>query len=265
MRPNPPPLPQAVAVPPPGDGHVAVPLEHVPMSSPVSVKPPLAIYVYEWPVRVWHWVTTLCMIVLVITGYFIAKPLHTLGGEASQHFFNGWVRTGHFIAAYTLAIGFVARAWWAIVGNHHAREIFFLPITKKTYWKELFDEFKWYALLSKVPGKFTGHNPLARTAMFGMFVLGTAFIILSGFGLYSEQSGPGSWQSALFGWTISVAGSSMMLRTWHHLAMWWLLIFSMIHMYLVFREDIMGRTSMASTMISGWRLFRDDRPDGKED
>lgn len=263
MTPQPPPMP--VVLPPVVDGPLVQPLAPVPGVVAVTHKPPMAIFVYEWPVRVWHWVTTLCMGVLAVTGYFIALPLHTLSGEASDHFFNGWVRTGHFVGAYVLAIGFVARAWWAIVGNHHAKEIFFLPITKKTYWKELLEEAKWYALLSKVPGKFTGHNPLARTAMFGMFVLGTAFIILTGFGLYAEQSGAGSWQSALFGWTISLAGSSMMLRTWHHLAMWWLLLFSMIHMYLVFREDIMGRTSMASTMISGWRLFRDDRDDLKED
>ena len=33
----------------------------------------------------------------------------------------------------------------------------------------------------------------------------------------------------------------------------------MIHMYVAIREDIMSRQSLVSTMISGWRFFKDDR------
>ena len=29
-------------------------------------------YVFEAPVRIWHWLTVLCMAVLMVTGYFIA-------------------------------------------------------------------------------------------------------------------------------------------------------------------------------------------------
>ena len=31
-------------------------------------------YVFEAPVRIWHWLTVLCMAVLMVTGYFIGKP-----------------------------------------------------------------------------------------------------------------------------------------------------------------------------------------------
>ena len=30
-------------------------------------------YVFEAPVRIWHWLTVLCMAVLMVTGYFIGK------------------------------------------------------------------------------------------------------------------------------------------------------------------------------------------------
>ena len=45
-----------------------------------------AVYVYEAPVRVWHWVNALSITLLAITGYLIANPLPTLSGEAFPHF-----------------------------------------------------------------------------------------------------------------------------------------------------------------------------------
>jgi Ni/Fe-hydrogenase 1 B-type cytochrome subunit len=33
-----------------------------------------------------------------------------------------------------------------------------------------------------------------------------------------------------------------------------------VHVYAAFREDIMSRQSILSTMISGWRTFKDTHP-----
>jgi Ni/Fe-hydrogenase 1 B-type cytochrome subunit len=235
-----------------------------PAAEGASPKAPRAVYVYEWPVRIWHWMTVLAICVLVPTGYFIAQPLHSLMGEASSHYFNGLVREGHFVAAYVLAIGFLVRLYWLVFGNKHAREIFVVPLWKPSFLKEVLQELKYYALLRKVAGKHVGHNALARTVMFFVFVLGVAGLITSGFGLYSEGTAIGSWQRAVFGWTISFAGSSMTLRTWHHLTMYYVLTFVLVHLYLVAREDILGRASQVSTMISGWRYFKDDSPVDKD-
>jgi len=47
--------------------------------------------------------------------------------------------------------------------------------------------------------------------------------------------------------------------------MWLILIFVIIHIYVAIREDIMSRQSIVSTMISGWRMFKDseDVDDGR--
>jgi Ni/Fe-hydrogenase 1 B-type cytochrome subunit len=39
--------------------------------------------------------------------------------------------------------------------------------------------------------------------------------------------------------------------------MWAILLFVMIHVYAAIREDIMSKQSMVSTMISGFRMFKD--------
>lgn len=46
-------------------------------------------YVFEAPVRIWHWLTVLCMAVLMVTGYFIGKPLPSVSGEATYLFLYG--------------------------------------------------------------------------------------------------------------------------------------------------------------------------------
>jgi Ni/Fe-hydrogenase 1 B-type cytochrome subunit len=60
-----------------------------------------------------------------------------------------------------------------------------------------------------------------------------------------------SWVIPLFG------GNSQTVHTWHHLGLWGMTIFVTLHVYAAIREDIMGRQSMVSTMISGYRTFKD--------
>jgi Ni/Fe-hydrogenase 1 B-type cytochrome subunit len=40
--------------------------------------------------------------------------------------------------------------------------------------------------------------------------------------------------------------------------MWYLYIFILIHVYMVFRQDVMGRSTIVSSMISGIRMFKDE-------
>ncbi|TBW10769.1 Ni/Fe-hydrogenase, b-type cytochrome subunit [Azotobacter chroococcum subsp. isscasi] len=225
------------------------------------VRKQTAVYVYEAPLRLWHWVTALSIVVLGVTGYFIGAPLPTMPGEAIDNYLMGYLRFAHFAAGYVLAIGFVGRVYWAFVGNHHARELFLVPVHRKAWWKELWHEVRWYLFLEQVPKKYIGHNPLGQLAMFCFFVVGALFMSVTGFALYAEGLGQGSWADRLFGWVIPLFGQSQDVHTWHHLGMWYLIVFVMIHVYLAVREDIVSRQSLISTMVGGWRMFKDDRPD----
>jgi len=216
-----------------------------------------SVYVYEAPVRIWHWINALAIIVLCVTGYFIGSPLPTMPGEPSAHFLMGYIRFAHFTSGYVLAVGLIGRIYWALVGNHHSRELFVLPVWRRAYWAEVLSMLKWYAFISKRPGRYVGHNPLARAAMFLMYFLMTLFMIVTGFAMYSEGAGPDSWSRAAFGWVIPLFGQSQDVHTWHHLGMWVLICFIMFHIYAAIREDIMGRQSVVSTMISGYRTFKD--------
>lgn len=225
------------------------------VATAASIK---SVYVYEAPVRLWHWINALCIVVLALTGYFIGSPLPTQPGEASANYLMGYIRFAHFAAGYVFAVGLLGRIYWAIVGNHHARELFTLPVLRAAYWREVLTMVKWYAFLIPRPSRYVGHNPLARMAMFFGFFWLSVFMLCTGFALYGEGTQPGSWAHTLFtGWVIPLFGQSQDVHTWHHLGLWGMVLFVMLHVYAAVREDIMGRQSIVSTMISGRRTFKD--------
>lgn len=231
------------------------------MSANTSSHSEEAVYVYQAPVRLWHWINAFAILVLAGTGYLIGSPPPSVGGEASDSFLFGWIRYLHFSAAYIVAIGFAFRVYWAFVGNTHARQIFLPPVWRISFWKELAHEVMWYAMIAKQPLKYSGHNPLATLVMHVMFVWGALFMIVTGFALYGEGTGMGSWQYDLFSsWVIPLFGQSQDVHTWHHLGMWVIIVFVIVHVYAAIREDIMSRQSIISSMFSGWRTFRDGKP-----
>ncbi|WP_297368237.1 Ni/Fe-hydrogenase, b-type cytochrome subunit [Acidocella sp.] len=230
-----------------------------PHSVPAGVvKAP--VYVYELPVRIWHWVNLFAFALLVVTGLLIASPIWPqLDGEPYHLYVMGWVREIHFVSAYIFTIGFAVRIYWMFVGNEHAREIFLPAVWSCAWWKNMWATIRWYLLIDRESPIEVGHNPLAQAAMFLFFVLGALFQIVTGFALYGE--GAGGWSAKLFtSWVIPLFGGSMEVHTWHHLAMWYILVFVIIHVYMVIREDIMSRASIVSAMINGWRMFKDNRP-----
>ena len=216
-----------------------------------------SIYVYEAPVRIWHWLNALALVVLAATGYLIGSPPPSVPGEASASFLFGYIRFAHFAAGYIFAIGFLVRVYWAFVGNHHAREIFSVPIFTGPYWRELFSMLKWYAFLRPYPNRYVGHNPLARISMFLGIVVTGVFMIVTGFALYGEGAQAGHWAHRVFTtWVIPLFGQSQDVHTWHHLGMWVIVLFVIFHVYAAIREDIMGRQTMLSTMLSGYRMLK---------
>ena len=229
-----------------------------PVSGQVLSGPLEPVYVYEAPVRLWHWVMIVAMVFLAGTGYLIGSPLPAIGGEAVQSDFFAYVRMIHFIAAMVFAITFAVRIYWAFVGNHSSRAIFVPPVWNGSWWRGLFSQMAYYLFLKKESDLWVGHNPLAQISMFVMYTLGSIFIIVTGFALYAEQWGWGTTPMNLMGWVFVLFGDPQMVRTLHHLAMWWLLLFGLIHVYMVFREDIMSGESVIGTMINGIRFWKDE-------
>lgn len=220
-----------------------------------------AVFVYEGPLRLWHWINALSIIVLVATGFYIGNPfLPPTSGEASQNFLMGYMRFAHFAAGYIFAIGFLGRIYWAFAGNEYAKHLIVPHLFDAELWKGAGHQLRYYLFLEREQRPYVGANPLDQISTFFLFTLPTLFLIVTGFALYAEGAGVGSWQDIVFGWIIPLFGGSQAVHTWHHVAMWVMICYVMVHLYLVIRQDIMSGQSYVSTMISGYRMFKGEGP-----
>jgi Ni/Fe-hydrogenase 1 B-type cytochrome subunit len=216
-----------------------------------------AVLVYEVPIRLWHWMNFFAISALFVTGYVIAIPTPSVGGEAINHFLFGNIRLIHYAAGQVFAWGFLARAIFALIGNHTSREIFYVPFWRSDWRRGFVSMLRWYCFMQKRAPRFIGHNPIAQTMMFTAFVLPALVVIATGLALYGEALGTDHPLRRVTEWVWTMTGGSLQTHVWHHLAMWVMVVFSILHIYAAVREEIMSRQSMISTMISGWRMFKD--------
>ena len=224
------------------------------------------VYVWELPVRLYHWVNMLCVIALCVTGYMIGDPLAiTKGTEAYFNYWFGTVRFIHFVAAFLFFFNFVFRTYWGFTGNEFARWYNFIPL-KRCQWREIIDVIKVDILqLTHKKIDSIGHNALASLIYFVTFLI---FLLqcLTGFGMYSAMSK--SFLPKMFAWIVPVMGGDMAVRQIHHILMWGFILFAIVHVYLVFYHDYIERRGVTSSMIGGWKFIEEDvivRHDAKAD
>ena len=220
------------------------------------------VYVWEMPVRIYHWVNALCIVTLCVTGYLIGDPISiTKGTEAYFNYWFGTVRFIHFLAAFLFFFNFLFRTYWGFSGNEFSRWYNFIPL-KASQWAEIMDVIKVDILqLTSKKVVSIGHNALAALVYFITFLI---FLVqcLTGFGMYSAMST--SLLPKLFAWIVPFLGGDMAVRQIHHLFMWGFIVFAMVHVYLVAYHDYIERSGVTSSMIGGWKFVEEETAEKNE-
>jgi len=206
-------------------------------------------YVWEWPVRITHWVNALSIVILSLTGVAIGYPF-LVAGDGS--YVMGWVRFVHYVAAYALTVSVLARIYWMFAGNHHASWRAFIPWTTAVGRRNFVKMLRYYTFTGKQISYEVGHNPVAAVAYAGVFAL-FIFQILSGFALYSQYN-PGGFIAGLFAPLLHLVGNQW-LRLGHHGVMWLLLGFLINHVDSGWLMDVKERNGTMSGIISGYRFI----------
>jgi len=214
------------------------------------------IYVWEWPVRMYHWINAICAFALIVTGYIIGNPTTiSYSDEAYQQYWFGTVRFVHFVTAFVFFFNFLVRIYWGFVGNQFSRWTNFIP-HKKEQMKEVVETLKVDILQTDHTGEISiGHNALAGFIYFLSFLV-FIFQAVTGFALYSSMST--AMLPKWFAWVVPLMGGDFAVRQWHHLCMWFFIIFSLIHIYLVFYHDYVEGRATTSSMVGGWKFERTD-------
>ena len=224
------------------------------------------VLVWEMPVRIFHWLNALSITVLAITGFIIANPPAIMSSsEAIDSYWFGTVRAIHFITAYVFLANAIARIYWAFRGNYYANWRAFVPYSKKS-WQNIKHVMKVDIFLQNEEKEVlknisVGHNYVASFSYLILFFLALVQIF-TGFGLYAPTSG--WWLPKLFAWVPDFLGGDAPTRLIHHISTWLFIIFTLIHVYLVFYHDWLEGRGESSSMISGYKFVRKERIENDE-
>jgi Ni/Fe-hydrogenase 1 B-type cytochrome subunit len=224
------------------------------------------VLVWELPVRIFHWLNVLCITVLGVTGFIIADPPALMStAEASESYWFGTVRMIHFITAYIFLLNYIGRIYWAFKGNYYSNWRRFFPFSKKARSNikyvlkvDILLQNEEKEVLNNIS---VGHNYLASLSYVVLFLL-ALIQIFTGFGLYAPTSG--WWLPKLFAWVPYVLGDEMTTRFVHHMSSWLFIIFTLVHVYLVFYHDWVEGRGETSSMISGYKFVRKERVHGED-
>jgi Ni/Fe-hydrogenase 1 B-type cytochrome subunit len=208
----------------------------------------VAKYVWEWPVRITHWVNFLAILILSVTGIYIGSP-KTLALNPSQ-FVMGWVRFVHFVVGYIFSISVLSRIYWMFKGNKYANWRVFVPYLFKEGRENMKGTFLFYIFARSKAPPSVGHNGMAGATYLWIFFL-YLVMMFTGFALYSEHA-PHSLIHNTFGWMFSLM-TNQGIRLTHHLVMWLLIAFAIHHVYSGWLMDVKEKNGVMSSIFGGWK------------
>jgi Ni/Fe-hydrogenase 1 B-type cytochrome subunit len=223
------------------------------MSAPIQPGEIVQVYVWEWPVRIAHWLIAGSLVMLAATGMYMGHPYIMFGEVVRAQFLMGTVKLVHFLFAILFSCSVVARIGWMFTGNRFSRWDKFIPVaaSRRT---GIVNALRFYLFQLRKPPGYVGHNPLAGFAYVAVFFL-YLVMITSGFALYADLA-----HVRLIHWTFSLFrplyGSLQTARFLHHGVMYLLLGFGVHHVYsAVLMSQVEANATMES-MFSGFKFVK---------
>ncbi|EGW37147.1 Ni/Fe-hydrogenase, b-type cytochrome subunit [Desulfosporosinus sp. OT] len=213
------------------------------------------VYVWQFPIRFFHWVNAATIVGLFVTGMYIGHPIFVSPGEAVSHFFIGRLRYWHGLFAFVFIAMMLFRLYWYWAGNEYSKFRFW----EKGFGKDLVATFKYYTFLTPEHTVRVGHNALAQLMYFIFIWLAGIFMVITGLAMRGGND-PNGIVQALFGWVVPVFRGEYQVRNLHHLIAWGYAIFLLSHLYMVIRQDILDDDGTISAMVNGYK-FMILRPD----
>ncbi len=210
--------------------------------------------VWDWQLRLFHWLAVLLILVLSITGILMGGGRFAYVGSGGDSHYFSYLRLFHFVAGWLLlATAIIRIAGLFLASNKYQRWDALFPVKPRDL-KNLFTVMLNYLFCRFDRGPhYIGHNPLQQVAYTGIYAVGLV-ALLTGFGLYALYA-PDNPLLHYLVWFDRAVGIQY-VRLVHLLVMWVFLIFIPIHFYLAIRADTVEREGGMSSIISGGRWCR---------
>ena len=203
---------------------------------------------HPWPAVLMHWAHLLSFFALIATGLAIHAHSDVIGT-------TGFVRQVHFIAMYVFVLTTIARIYWAFFGAGSAR---LGGLVRERDWrffglnmadvKSTPSWIAYYTFFRKTKPTVEKYGSLQKLTYAILFPLGILVMALSGFAMFAPTAPNMVWFANWFGGLNGV-------RLLHFWTMWILIMFFMIHFYLVIVEEpAQASTMLFRTVPSGSRV-----------
>ncbi|MFB6467288.1 Ni/Fe-hydrogenase, b-type cytochrome subunit [Cytobacillus sp. Hz8] len=209
------------------------------------------VYVWELPIRIFHWVNAISIVILIITGIYIGNPFvgSPIPEEAYYSNLMGLVRYIHFFTAFVFTANLIYRLYWAFKGNQYAKTN---PL-KASFWNGVWQTLKYYLFLPNKKQHTVGHNKLAELSYLIFIGIGSIIMVFTGYYLFFEPQFESKLGGFFSHFGVIFGGDSFTIRSVHHLVAWGFVIFVVVHLYMVFREDWLSRNGTTSSIITGYK------------
>lgn len=134
----------------------------------MRMGPAIAVYVWQYPLRLVHWGLVISIVALALTGYYIHSPF--VVAQARYPFLMGWIRFVHEAFGMFFIAIFLLRFYLFFAGDRWVRWQAMVPLHKKQ-WKEMIEVMKFYAFIRPTPVSKVGHNAIAAFSYIGIYSL----------------------------------------------------------------------------------------------
>ena len=208
------------------------------------------VYVWDLVVRITHWAIALSILVLTVTGLYLAHPFEAAHGPARESFVTGWAKVVHFYTSIAFGIAVLWRLIWLFLGPRRSSWRNFVPASRRR-WRDLGETVKFYALLRPTPPRTIGHNPLAGLSYIGVFAV-YVLMIATGWALYSVSS-----HSYMQTWRVLLPlfHGAQGARWLHHVGMWVLILFFVAHIFLSMLTARNEKNGTMDSIFSGYKYL----------
>jgi Ni/Fe-hydrogenase 1 B-type cytochrome subunit len=211
-----------------------------------------AVYVWELPVRLTHWLIAGSIAVLAVTGVYIGNPFLLAPGAAGERFVMGSMKAVHSWAAIVFTLSVIARVGWMFAGNRWASWRELLPFARNRR-RDIPGTLAFYTFLRSRPPETVGHNPVAGLTYALVFLL--YFVeIATGLTLYSVSAHVESPLGS-FAFLAPLFGGLQTARWIHHVVMWLLIGFVVHHVQSALLVSRAERNGILDSIFSGYKFL----------
>src|SRR5215469_1804694 len=227
---------------------------NTPAAAARSVDKPeiVPLYVWEWPVRIFHWAVVISLTVLTVTGLYLHSPYLIATGPRAWTM--GTMRFVHELFGFILIAALVLRYYWFFVGNQWARWPAWLPLTR-AQWRNIKSMILYYTFIHHDLEPEIGHNALAGLT----YVLIMTMLVwecISGLVLYSAVLGSHTL-SLLVGWITRIMDIQY-VRLSHYFIMYLFMAFVIHHVYSAILCSKKLRNGLMESIFTGRKFIPRD-------